>query len=189
MTTITTKIFDDNYTTIVNHINWKISNLEDAKDIAQDVFIKADRLMKDKATAFNSEQSSISTWLRTICNCAIIDYYRTNHSSRFVTVSKLHNDDMNLDTLQFVASQTEDADSLVLNKEMNVKMIKAFRGLKPAYRRIAVMYFLNDRKYEEIAEVCNVPMGTVKGMISRARTMLQNDLGAMYPTRSKVALA
>ena len=80
----------------------------------------------------------------------------------------------------FVAPEQSKADNEVLTKELHGKIAKAFRTLKPKYRKIAILYFLRDLPYVEIAEIVNVPMGTVKGMISRARQKLQAELGNVY---------
>ena len=55
----------------------------------------------------------------------------------------------------------------------------SFRSLKPKYRRVAVLYFMNQKQYKEIAEILDIPMGTVFGMISRCRAMLQESLVAI----------
>ena len=71
------------------------------------------------------------------------------------------------------------------SNELNIGINNAFANLKPKYKRIAELYFLEDKQYNEIAEICNVPMGTVKGMISRCREMLQSELNNVR-TMSKV---
>jgi len=52
--------------------------------------------------------------------------------------------------------------------------------LKPKYQRIAELYFLQDKPYNEVAELLEIPLGTVKGMINRVRTMLQAELKPAY---------
>ncbi len=60
--------------------------------------------------------------------------------------------------------------------ELKKRINRAFNTLKPNYKRIAELFFLDGKKYHEIAEICQIPMGSVKGMINRARTLLQMEL-------------
>jgi len=84
--------------------------------------------------------------------------------------------DNGIDEFQFVADA--EADSEMDREELSAKIMKSFRGLKPKYRKIAVLFFMNQKSYKEIAEILDVPMGTVFGMISRCRKMLQTSLTA-----------
>jgi RNA polymerase sigma-70 factor (ECF subfamily) len=187
---MTTKEFNqmylDNKNEIFNYVNWKLRNVHDSEDLTATIFTKAHRLIyaKNSDHKFNSAKSDIKTWLRTIANCAIIDFYRTDHSDKYLAVSDFVNAEGN-EVFQFMASKTENADFNIENDVLKARLKKAFSTLKPKYRRIAILYFLNDRDYSKIAEMCNVPMGTVKGMINRVREMLQTELADLYTVRTR----
>jgi RNA polymerase sigma-70 factor, ECF subfamily len=175
------KMYADNKNDIMNYINWKINNIHDAEQLTTDVFIKAERLYN----TFDAQRSNLNTWLRTITNSAIIDYYRTDHSDKYMAVSDFVNHETGEETFQFTSNKENNADFLTENAELSAKILKAFRGLKPKYRKIAMLYFVREKEYAEIAEICNVPMGSVKGMISRCREMLQDELQGLYHVRAK----
>lgn len=184
------QMYLDNKVEIFNYINWKICNIYNAEDLTEEVFIKANRLIFTAKVEhrFNPAKSHIKTWLRTIANTGIIDYYRTNHSNKFQCISDFVNSEGD-ETFQFVAPKTANADFELENNILKERLSSAFANLKPKYKRIAILYFLNDRGYTEISEMLNVPMGTVKGMINRVREMLQADLKGLYFVKQPKVMA
>ena len=176
------KAYTENREVIFNYINWKINSIQDAEDLTVEVFMKAERTYnKEKANV-----CSFPSWLRTVANTAIVDYFRTDHSDKYQSVSDFVNAEGD-ETFQFVSDNS--ADSNMLNDELRAKLANAFRTLKPKYRKIAMLYFVREKEYTEIAELCNVPMGTVKGMISRCREMLQAELKGSYQAKAKKVTA
>jgi RNA polymerase sigma-70 factor (ECF subfamily) len=170
-------MYNENYTIVLNYINSKIHNLEVAQEITNDVFIRVNKHLVN----FNPELSSFKTWVRTITNNCIIGFYRQNKNAGLkVNVSNFV-DDEGKEFFQFVdESNGSYSDSNLDNVELSESILKAFRTLKPNYRKIAVLFFLRQKQYDEIAEICNVPIGTVKGMIARSREMLQGNLKNEY---------
>ena len=167
------KMYNQYYSEVFNYIKWKINSISDAEEIANDVFIKADRLNKNEKTRYNSEKCAVKTWLLTITNSAIIDYFRTNHKDKYVNVGQFCDAETGKELFQFVDNSNTDS---IENQELQVRLKGAFKTLKPKYRSIAYLFFLKDKPYNEIAEICNVPMGTVKAYLSRCREMLQQEL-------------
>ena len=169
----TTQIFNEYHRSILNFVFLRINNLEDAEDLTQKIFIKADRLLH----TYNSNEGAISTWLYKITSTAIIDYFRTNHQDKYKAVSDFVN--ANGDpAFQFEAPEKND--TILENKELKERLVKAFRKLKPDYRKVATYYFFREYKYEEIADEFGMKLGTVKGMISRCREMLKTELGDLH---------
>ena len=174
------QIYLKNKPELFRYINWKVKNKENAEDILEMVFTKAHRLIftNDIRYKFNPEKSNIKTWLITVANCAMIDYWRLNHEYQYhnENVSDFVNIETGEETFQFVASRTENADFNIENLELKNRISKAFETLKPKYKKIAILYFQDNESYDNIAEICNVPTGTVKGTINRIREKLQNQL-------------
>lgn len=56
---------------------------------------------------------------------------------------------------------------------------RAIEGLPMPFRAVAVLYFLDDLRYAEIAEVLGCPIGTVRSRLHRGRALLQRELRAM----------
>jgi RNA polymerase sigma-70 factor (ECF subfamily) len=173
MATTMEQIYKENYNDILNYIYYKVQNKTIAEDIASDVFYK---VLNTSLSTFNEEKCKISTWLHRVAISCIQDYHRGEtgyHNKLSVAVSDFVNDE-GKEVFQFLAP--EEANHLVETNEFSSRVADAFRGLKPKYRKVAILFFLRDKEYSDIAEICQIPMGSVKGMISRIRERLQTEL-------------
>lgn len=167
------QIYKENYNDILNYIYFKVHNKTIAEDIASDVFYK---VLNTSLPTFNEEKSKITTWLHKVAISCIQDFYRgeTGHNAnKMVAVSEFVNDE-GKEVFQFLAP--EEANQLAETNEFSSRIAIAFRGLNPKYRKVAILFFLRDKEYSDIAEICEIPMGSVKGMISRIRERLQTEL-------------
>ena len=61
---------------------------------------------------------------------------------------------------------------------------RAMAQLKPKYQKIAEMYFILDKPYSEIADLLELPLGSVKGAINRIRAMLTSQSELKYQYRN-----
>lgn len=175
------QVYNKFYSPILRYVKSNVKNIMDAEDITISVFVKLHKHFDN----YDVEKAKIFTWLRTIAQRTIIDFYRTDKSSRYMNVDSFV-DDEGKEFFQFIADESYETENVMDNKELKIAISKAFSTLKPKYKRIAELYFLDDKQYNEIAKICDVPMGTVKGMISRCREMLQTQLqGAMYKGRGQ----
>jgi RNA polymerase sigma factor (sigma-70 family) len=159
------------YQLVYHFILGKVNHVEDAEEIANDVFIKAH---KNRAN-YDVHTAKINTWLFAIAKNAVIDFYRTNHTDQYVNVSNFADAETGKEVYQFI----DDSADVVENNELAEQIRLAFVGLKPKYRKVADLFFLHQKQYKEIAEILDIPMGTVFGMISRCRAMLQKSLVAV----------
>lgn len=176
------KIYLETHEQVLNHALRVIKNFHDSEDVTQKVFIKIARLMKSDSTRFNPKKSALSTWVHLITNSAILDYFRTNHSDKYKNVTDFTNNE-GKEVFEFEASKNSNADTEILKSETQKRIVAAFHDLKPKYRRVATLYFIRERSYEEISEMLNIPMGTVKGMLNRCREKLQETLKDLHTVR------
>lgn len=174
------QVYNKFYNPILWYVKSKVKNSMDAEDITINVFVKLNKHFE----SYDVDKAKIHTWLRTIAQNSIIDFYRTDKSSKYMNVDNFV-DDEGKEFYQFVADSSYETENVMESNELRTAIANAFTNLKPKYKRIAELYFLEDKQYIEIAEICNVPMGTVKGMISRCREMLQSELNNVR-TMSKV---
>lgn len=179
MTTIE-KVFNNCHDQIFNHAIGVVKNYHDAEDIRNDVYLKIQKL--DSTNYDESKGTELASWVHTITNSVILDFFRKNkYSDKYKAVSDIV-DKEEKEFFDFVAPERSRADKLTLENELHNSIRKAFSSMKPKYRAIAKLYFLNDLPYNEIAELVDVPMGTIKGMLNRARTKLQEHLAETYQT-------
>ena len=162
-------VYKTNYKSVLNYVKYKVNNSVIAEEITSEAFIKAFRFYD----TFNNK-SSIKSWLLTIAITTISDHFRVDKSDRYTNVGTFVDSETGKETFQFVSEET--SDGKFERKELKHLINNAFIQLKPKYREIAELYFINQMKYQEIAEICNVPIGTVKGMVNRSREMLQAKL-------------
>jgi RNA polymerase sigma-70 factor (ECF subfamily) len=164
------QLYVENYSKTVNFVNFKIRNLQMAEEIVNDAFLKVYKHFNE----FDQSKGKFTTWLYQIVKNTMIDYVRADYEKKHTVKVSGFVDENGEETFQYVSDATTDED--LNNSELSAKIEKAFNSLKPAYRNIADLYFIKQMKYEEIVKATGLPMGSVKGMISRCREMLQNNL-------------
>lgn len=146
---------------------------EDAADVVQEAFVSAYQSLK----SFHGD-SEFFTWLYRIAFNAAISWRRRQR----ITVS--------LDAAREGLSSVEPADTsrdvrpgeALERREDEAKLEAAIRRLSDDHRQVLVLKDLEDRKYEEIAEILNVPIGTVRSRLHRARLDLHDLLTKDDPT-------
>ena len=135
-----------------------------AEDLAQEVFIKA-----FGALASFDPQRKLSSWLFKIAHNATVDYLRKR---RLATVP-LESPGEGLDPISTVrAPGVDDPERIAERGDLARGIERALAELRPDYREVLVLRFQEGLAYEEIAEVCELPLGTVKTHLHRARKAL-----------------
>ena len=173
------RVYYECHDQIYQHALSVVKNIHDAEDIRSDVYLKIQRL--ECAQFDESKKASLNTWAHTITNSVILDFFRTNHQEHYKAVSDFADgNDEEKTYFSFVAPESTRADSVVLASEIKNSVNNAIDELKVNYRRVAILYFLWDLPYTEISDIVNVPMGSVKGMLNRSRTRLQEALKGVY---------
>ena len=154
---------------IFNFILGMVKNRAEAEDLTQESFIKAFKALD----TFNSEYA-FSTWLYKIAANNCIDHFRKR---RLVTYSidaplKSKNGEMHRD----FPDKDERPDTGLISKEKSIQIQKAIDSLPEKYRKAILLRHKEDRSYEEIAKELDIPLGTVKVRLFRAREMLKMKL-------------
>ncbi|MFO7942461.1 MAG: sigma-70 family RNA polymerase sigma factor [Bacillota bacterium] len=149
-----------------------LGNPEDARDVTQETFLKA----YSSLSRFRGD-SSFSTWVYRIAKNACLDFLRRRSRG---TVFSL---DQPLDTEEGelerqVPGDLPDPEEVALDSEVRRAVSEAIANLPPHHRSIIVLRDIEDLSYEEIAEVLEVELGTVKSRLYRARTSLSRVLGS-----------
>jgi RNA polymerase sigma-70 factor (ECF subfamily) len=155
------RIVEEYQDRIFNLCVFMLHSREDAQEAAQDTFIKAYRSL-EKFTP----QASLYTWLYRISINTCIDYTR-KYRARFI------NDE---DVIAEIASPEPSPEKVSQSREVTAVIRKALESLAPDFRAIIVLKELEGLSYEEISEVLQISMGTVKSRISRARDALRQLL-------------
>ena len=153
---------------IYNYCYRMTGNKEDAEDISQDVFVKSYRSLNGF-----KRNSQFSTWIYRIAYNACIDHHR---KKKVVTVSITRSDEDNGKQDNEIVSESLSLEEEVLMNERKNAVHSAIAKLRPEYRTVILLRDIDGLSYDEIAGVLNIPLGTVKSYISRAREELRITL-------------
>ena len=135
-------------------INKLIVNSSESEDLVLMSFDKAFRNLKH----YNPKYA-FSTWLYSIVQNLCIDHFRKN-KQYFVSLEE--------------AQETEDInpEEVMIAEQQKQAIESVISRLKPDYAEVIRLRYMQHYAYEEIADTLNVPLGTVKTRIHRAKVML-----------------
>jgi len=141
---------------------------EDAEDLTQEVFIKVFRTLK----TYDADQAKFSTWLNRIARNHLVDHYRRTRRDRVTST---------LDDQMPIADSSSSGHPAgqVESRERREKLQAGLNNLSPDLREAVVLRDLQDLDYAEIAQILEVPEGTVKSRINRGRLELARVLKRM----------
>jgi len=136
----------------------------EAQDLTQDVFLRVFRTIK----TFRSDEGSFGTWLSRVTRNLLIDHYRRTRQER-VTDSI----EEQLPTIEESgATAPSRPDQAVAGREASEILQHTLQKLSPDLREAVILRDLQEMEYREIAEVLQIPEGTVKSRINRGRAEL-----------------
>jgi RNA polymerase sigma-70 factor (ECF subfamily) len=159
----------EKYKKLVFHIAFRmINNVEDAEDIAQEVFLKVHKNLSN----FRFE-SKFSTWIAKITHNSCINYLQKKKVQLI--------DDLNEPEGINIHQNSDDSpyhstESLDTSKRIQDEISK----LPPRYRTILILYHSEGMSYQDIGEVMQLPEGTVKSYLFRARRYLKKAIMKKY---------
>lgn len=150
-----------------------VRDRELAEDLAQETFIKALNAIESYRPEFK-----FSSWIFKIANNAAIDHLRRRELDTLSLDGSPHAETpeaMEATALQ-IGNRLESPLDAVEAKELGGAIEAAIGRLRPEYRSCILLRHVEGRAYEEIAEILNLPLGTVKTYIHRARNELRQSL-------------
>lgn len=153
----------DRVYTLVRHM---VRNPDDAAEITQDAFVKAFR-----ALPRFDPQYTFKAWISKIASNLAIDFIRRK---RLPTVSldqplELGHGEIKRDLPDAGDSAVEITEGM----ETEAIMENALQSLTPAHRQVLLLLYREQRSYEEISDMLEEPLGTIKARIHRAREALR----------------
>jgi RNA polymerase sigma-70 factor (ECF subfamily) len=151
-----------------------LGEVDELDDVAQEIFLRVYKFIRKYRG-----NASLESWIYKI----VLNYCRT-HARRRTVFSRLfvqsgpaqHDDDRSFEILDNVADTTHDPAAQIEQKLVAQEIISAVRSLPQIYRDILIMREVNELSYEEIAEILDISIGTVKSRISRARDLVRQKV-------------
>lgn len=152
------------YERLVHHMVGRVvKNDEDREELCQDVFLR----VYAKLGEFNF-QSRLSTWIATIAWRSAINHLR-KQKMLFSDIP----DEASF-TRRFVEERT--GEDVVEEKDLDEFVLRLVDRLPPQYRIVLSLYHIEGMSYPEIGTVTNMPEGTVKSYLFRARNLLKESV-------------
>jgi len=147
-----------------------VNNPADAEDLTIEAFGKA-----FKSIGQYTPNYAFSTWLFKIATNHCIDFIRKKRGNT-VSLDQTVDDDDNLSPSTMIQSDTPDPELNLINQQKVKMMREVVTKLKPRYRTLIELRYFKEYSYDEIAEELELPIGTVKAQLFRARELLLNIL-------------
>lgn len=150
-----------------------VRDREKAEDLAQDTFIKVLNALDRYDPAFK-----FSSWIFKIAHNTALDQLRKKHPEMLSLDGSPHArtaEEIEASTFSAISSD-ENPEEYTSHREMGEEIEKALAGVRVEYRTAIILWHVEGRPYEEIAEIMGVPLGTVKTYIHRARNELRQRL-------------
>jgi RNA polymerase sigma-70 factor (ECF subfamily) len=145
-----------------------VNNPSDAEDLTIEAFGKAFKNIGQYTPNF-----AFSTWLFKIATNNCIDFIR---KKRAATISlDQSNDDPDTTTVT-IQSDSPDPEAHLINSQKIKLLREVVNKLKPRYRTLVELRYFKEYSYEEISQELELPIGTVKAQLFRARELLFNIL-------------
>jgi RNA polymerase sigma-70 factor (ECF subfamily) len=172
------------YQNAVFNLAWRLLNdPSDAADVAQEVFLKVFRNLD----GFRG-QSSLRTWIYRI---AVNEAYNRRrwlfrHRRGETALEEMFDEYENRE--RPLVDSTESPFDFAMNREAQALLEEGLAAVNPIFRTALVLREVDDLSYEEIAEVLEVSIGTVKSRILRGREALRGYLSGRLNSRSAVQL-
>jgi RNA polymerase sigma factor (sigma-70 family) len=146
-----------------------VSNSDDADDLTIEAFGKAFKNIHQYTPNF-----AFSTWLFKIATNNCIDFIRKRRGGTTISIDHAHEDPDEV-PIHIHSDEPDPEESMI--SQQKVKMMRDIvTKLKPRYRKLVEMRYFEELSYEEIAEQLELPIGTVKAQLFRARELLFNIL-------------
>jgi RNA polymerase sigma-70 factor (ECF subfamily) len=146
---------------IYSHIYYRTSNIEDARDLTQEVFVKAWQALPK----YKRSKTPFLGWLFTISRNRVIDYYRTKKDYAY------------LDNEIIMEDCKESPEKLVEAQFNQQEVRRAILQLPEEQQQVILMSFIEGLEYSEIAAALNKTEGNIRVIVHRALKKMREILG------------
>ncbi len=141
---------------MMRYANRFLGGYEDRQDAVQDVFLKAYKNIR----SFDTEKP-FSPWIYRIAHNTFVNVIRS-HSREKVSF-------VDMDTLFGMKLTDENAAALRENAFEREVLEQSLEKMSPKYREVLVLFYFEEKSYDEIAEILHIPKATVGVRLVRAR--------------------
>ena len=159
---------------VLGHVARMVGQRDDALDLTQEIFIKVFQAL-DRYNA----QYKFSTWLFRIAGNAAIDHLRKKRPRTVPLEASDPNSSRQVSSIEYKSPELDPYADL-RNTERGEAISRAIQELPPEFRELITLRHFAGLSYEEIAQVKEMPLGTVKNKLFRARAVLKERLSGEF---------
>ncbi|SRR5690554_1464015 len=147
-----------------------INNKTDAEDLTIEAFGKAFKNLKQYSPNY-----AFSTWLFKIASNNCIDFLRKKRANH-ISIDSTFSENRDYEPYVHLHDDEPDPEETLIKEQKAVLMRTVVKKLKPRYRTLVELRYFKEYSYDEIALELDLPLGTVKAQLFRARELLFNTL-------------
>ena len=156
------RIVEDNTAIVFSAVRSVLGNTEDIEDLVQEIFIKIFRGL----SGFKGG-SRLSTWI-----------YRIARNEAINSKAKRRAETVPVETVDLSGPSDERPDRVFFQRQKNRHIRELVSRLDEKYREVIELRYLAERSYSEISEIMEIPIGSVKTYIHRARKELKDMMSS-----------
>lgn len=163
------KLVDKYERALYFHILKMVKDREQVEDLVQEAFVKA----FDNLNTYSTDYA-FSTWLYRIATNHTIDYLRKKKLNTLSIDSPMKTKDGEMEMQ--LPDDSAETDRSIIRKQRQKIVQEAIQDLPEKYRKVIELRHMEEKSYQEIADILDSPLGTVKAHIFRARELLYKEL-------------
>jgi RNA polymerase sigma factor (sigma-70 family) len=155
---------------ITRYISSKINNREDAQELVEDVFIK----ITQKIHLFDESKSQLQTWVYNIAKNVLIDHFRKKKLITVTINTTMEDDAEYAEEIELPDGGMNPLEALI-QKDAAAMIMDKFSEFNSLEKKLMTMYAVQGMSYNDIVDELDMPLGTVKATIHRARTFMRES--------------
>jgi len=149
------------------------NNKDDAEDLTIEAFGRAFKKLEQYSPDY-----AFSTWLFKIASNNAIDFIRRKKQKYSISIDHKNDHADQSDHAQNLKSSVLDPEEHFIRKQKIESVRLLVDNLKPKYKEMIELFYFQEMSHEEISNKLNLPIGTIKAQLFRARELLYNALNS-----------
>ena len=152
-------------------MNKMCNNRDDADDLTIEAFGRAFKNLHQYNPSY-----AFSTWLFKIASNNAIDFLRKKKQKATLSLNVKVDSNEGVDFSSYIKSESLDPEEKFIRKQKIETIRLLVENLKPKYKEMIELFYFQELSHEEISNKLNLPIGTIKAQLFRARDLLFNAL-------------
>lgn len=161
------KIYKETYQDVLKYVVINCSNIEDVKDIVQNVYLEVLKILENKV--INNNKSYIIG----IAKNKINEYYRFNYKAKIISFFSKKEDFDDLELIEKIPSKINIEKYVINNDDIEI-IWNYLKRKKVIISKIFYLYYYDDMKIKEISKLLNISESNVKNYLYRTLKELES---------------